>query len=75
MRTRMVPISIAIGLFGTSFAACSHAGFAPGVPGTAGAATAQTARGALSLVRAAERLRALGGVAGSEPRTAERDIR
>jgi hypothetical protein len=67
MRTRVVPISIAvIGLFGTSLAACSHAGFAPGVPGTAGGATAQIARGPLSVERAAERIRALGGVAGSK---------
>ncbi|MBV8498744.1 MAG: peptide-N(4)-(N-acetyl-beta-glucosaminyl)asparagine amidase [Candidatus Eremiobacteraeota bacterium] len=46
--------------------ACGHADYAPGMPGTAGAARAELARGPLSPERAAQRLRALGGLGAAK---------
>ncbi len=61
MRVRTAPLWIAsLALSATSFSACGHAGFVPGVPG-AGGSPAQISSGPVSLERAAERLRALGG--------------
>jgi hypothetical protein len=66
MRVRIAPLWIvSLALSAASLTACSHAGFAPGVPGTGGA-PARISSGPLSIQRAAERIRALGGAGGSK---------
>lgn len=63
MRVSNAPLWIAtIALCAGSLTACSRTGFAPGVPGV----PSQIAAGPLSMQRAAERMRALGGAAGSK---------
>ncbi len=65
MRVRIASLWIAsLALSAGSLAACSHAGFAPGVPGTS--TSSQAPSGPLSLERAAARMRALGGAGGSK---------
>jgi hypothetical protein len=56
------PWITSIALSAVSLTACGYAGFAPGVRG----ASSQIASGPLSMERAAERLRALVGAAGSK---------
>jgi hypothetical protein len=58
----IVPVALCAAIL----SACSHGGFAPAAPGATGAAPSEVTGAPVSLERAAQRIRALGGVAGAK---------